>query len=369
MVTQVEVVARRGTRAAARRWVATHPLRAHHDTVVVAGFLIAVLVTGLAVAQWPDKVPPVTLAPWVVLAALFLQPRWLLIVYAVVTVMSTVALPQIFSAEPFAALAVLGLGALMVMMFVLAVSRSRLGISGLTGENLLVDLRDRLASSGELPDLPEGWSAESAIHSAYWEAFSGDFLISAMSADGHTLEVALIDVSGKGRQAGSRSLHLSGAFGGLLGSVPAADFLAAANAYLVRQRWEEGFATAVHLEVDLRTGVYAVGRAGHPPPASYRRGTGNWTLESAAAGPILGVIPDATFVRAFGHLDPGDVLLLYTDGIIESPDHDLYDGVDRMLGAASRALISSEDAVAEAICTAAHAGMRDDRAVCVIRRR
>ena len=368
MSTQVEVVAKRGGRAAARRWAATHPWRVHHDRLIVLGFMVAVLGTGLAVARWPNEVPPVTLAPWVVLAALFLSPRWLAVVYAVVTVMSTVALPQLFRADPFAALAVLGLGALMIMMFILALSRSRLGISGFTGENLLVDLRDRLASGGELPELPADWSAQHAVHSANGEAFSGDFLISALGQGGHTLEIALVDVSGKGRQAGSRSLHLSGAFGGLLGSVPATDFLRAANTYLVRQQWDEGFATAVHVEVDLETGVYSVGRAGHPPPAAYHSGSGSWALELSATGPLLGGLADADFTRCYGHLDRGDALLLYTDGVIEAPGRDLYDGVDRMLGVASKALLASSSEVAEAVCRAAHAGMSDDRAACVIRR-
>ena len=89
----------------------------------------------------------------------------------------------------------------------------------------------------------------SAISASRDRAFAGDFLVTTLSLDGSSLEVALVDVSGKGRQAGSRSLHLSGAFGGLLGSVPARSFLSLANSYLVRQGWDEGFATAVHVEI------------------------------------------------------------------------------------------------------------------------
>ena len=50
---------------------------------------------------------------------------------------------------------------------------------------------------------------------------------------------------GKGTRAGTRSLPLSGAFGGLLGAVPSDQFLATANDYLARPGWVEGFATAV----------------------------------------------------------------------------------------------------------------------------
>ena len=54
-------------------------------------------------------------------------------------------------------------------------------------------------------------------------------------------------MSGKGVDAGTRALLLSGAFGGLLGALPSEEFLAASNDYLLRQGWDEGFATAVHV--------------------------------------------------------------------------------------------------------------------------
>ena len=70
-----------------------------------------------------------------------------------------------------------------------------------------------------MPALPEGWSAEVVLRSAGGASFSGDFLVATRSDDGSQLEVALVDVSGKGVDAGTRALLLSGAFGGLLGSV------------------------------------------------------------------------------------------------------------------------------------------------------
>ena len=78
-------------------------------------------------------------------------------------------------------------------------------------------------------------------------------------------------MSGKGEQAGTRALLLSGAFGGLLGALPPGDFLPAANDYLLRQDWEEGFATAIHLSLDLAPAPSRCARAGHPPAAAARR--------------------------------------------------------------------------------------------------
>ena len=85
-------------------------------------------------------------------------------------------------------------------------------------------------------------------------------VVATRSADGRWFEVVLVDVSGKGVQAGTRSLLLSGALGGLLGEQEPNRFLTAANNYLLRQNWDEGFATAVGIDVDIRSGP---GRARH----------------------------------------------------------------------------------------------------------
>ena len=74
-----------------------------------------------------------------------------------------------------------------------------------------------------MPELPEGWGSQVVLLQAGGSSFGGDFVVSA--SDGDTLEVALVDVSGKGTDAGTRALMLSGAFGGLLGSVQPERFL------------------------------------------------------------------------------------------------------------------------------------------------
>lgn len=101
------------------------------------------------------------------------------------------------------------------------------------------------------------------------QSFSGDFVVAARTNGGRTMEVVLTDVSGKGMDAGSRALLLSGAFGGLLGSLPPHAFLPAANGYLLRQDWDEGFATSIHLVLDLDSGDYELYSMRPPagPPA------------------------------------------------------------------------------------------------------
>src|SRR5690606_21031111 len=107
--------------------------------------------------------------------------------------------------------------------------------------------------------------------------FAGDFVV-ASRAERSRLDVVVVDVSGKGEQAGTRALLLSGAFGGLMGALSPDEFLPAANDYLLRQDWGEGFATAVHFTVNLDTGDYEVRSAGHPPAAFHDAGTGRWSV-------------------------------------------------------------------------------------------
>ena len=188
-----------------------------------------------------------------------------------------------------------------------------------------------------------------------------------LGPSGNRLELALVDVSGKGTGAGTRSLLLSGALGGLLGSVPPGDFLRAANGYLVRQGWDEGFATAVHVDIDLTTGEYSIANAGHPSPALFTSGRGRWTVLDAGRGPLLGVVPDVSFPRQHGSLAPGDALLIYSDGVVEARDRDLTDGIDRMLGVATLSVLREGD-VARDVCESARSGEDDDRAALAVRR-
>ena len=349
-------------RSSTMRWIG---LRSERTVLVV--FLTVTVALSLAVVRWPQEVPISLLFPVVVLAALLLSPRRLAYVYTVALIGVAAWVPR--AGIDLVRALLLGVSMLMVMwiMVVAARSRSLVGTRGFGGDRMFAELRDRIASVGTVPDLPEGWSAASCVLSAYGDRFSGDFVVAHLSPSGHRLEIVLVDVSGKGTRAGTRSLLLSGALGGLLGAVPSADFLRAANEYLVRQGWEEGFATAVHLDLDLRTGEYSIANAGHPSPARYTSGRARWTVLDGARGPLLGVVPGASFPRQTGRLDRGDALLFYSDGVIESRGRDLVDGIDRMLGVASMSVLGQGD-VARDVCESARSGEDDDRAALAVRR-
>ena len=156
-------------------------------------------------------------------------------------------------------------------------------------------------------------------------------------------------MSGKGVDAGTRALMLSGALGGLLGAVPPQRFLSSANDYLLRQAWGEGFATAMHLTVELSTGRYRVSNAGHPPAVHYVGGTGRWEVVEPQ-GTVLGLLRDAEFGSVEGEIRPYDALLLYTDGLVEVPGRDLAVGIDKLLGAAEQLIPDAGSTAARCGC-------------------
>lgn len=307
-----------------RIWTRLRRALAGETGLLVLLSLGAFVATGLSVAQDDWASMNLLLLPLVV-GSLVLSPRRLVWFVIGVLALAVVALagrtnPTAVTATTTACMFVIGLIILMA-----AFRRARLGVAGVQGESMFVDLRDRILRQATIPALPDGWLIETALTSAGGTLFAGDFIVATRQGD--LVETALVDVSGKGESAGPRALLLCGALGGLLGAVSPDRFLAAANQYLLRQEWEEGFATAIHLAVDLRTGDYEVRSAGHPP-ALLRRG-GAWVpLESE--GLFLGLMPDAEFTPVCGRLGEGEALMVYTDGVVEEPGLDLDDGITRL---------------------------------------
>jgi hypothetical protein len=338
---------------------------AYQDTkVLILLVLLGVAIVG-AVALAPENVPLTSLMIPLLLGSLLLNPRHLpwFVVCVFALLMVAMALQDERSARTFGAV---GIEVLMCLI-VLSASRrrSRLGVAGTMGESMFVDLRDRILQQGGIPQLPPGWLAESALRSAGGTPFAGDFVVASLAAPTR-LELAVVDVSGKGEEAGTRALLLSGAFGGLLSALPPDQFLPAANDYLLRQDWAEGFATAIHLSLNLGDGTFEVRTAGHPPAALRQAGTGRWSV-LPSEGPILGLTPDAEFRAVAGRIAAHDALLLYTDGMVEEPRRDIDLGIDRMLGEAEHLLRGSYAGAARRLVEAL--GSRDDdRAMVVVSR-
>ena len=335
------------------------------ESKALMALVVVTVVTSFAIWQFPGWTPMNTLIVPMVVGSLVLGPRQLPWFVVFVLLLLAVLVPQQPLINRRLAVSVLVVFALGFIILLSSFRRSRLGVAGLRGESMLVDLRDRILKQGRIPPLPDTWHVGSELRSAGGTAFAGDFVVAARHDD--RLDVAVVDVSGKGEGAGTRALLLSGALGGLLRALPPEEFLVAANDFLLDQDWDEGFASAVHLSLDLETGHYAIRSAGHPPAALRAAGSGRWSVLEAE-GPVLGLIEDTQYASVEGVMKSGDALLLYTDGMVETADRDIMLGVDRMLGQAERLLRGDFEGVAARLIESL-GSRNDDRALLLVHRR
>ena len=331
---------------------------------ILVGLVVATIAIGIVIWLFPSYAPLTTLLVPLVVSSLMLGPRQLpWFVLFVLLVLAIVVLVQDINVRVVLTVVIIfGLGFVVLLS---SLRRSRLGVAGIQGEQMFVDLRDRILRQGGIPALPDEWYAAAELRSAGGTPFAGDFVVT--SRVGNRLDVAVVDVSGKGQAAGTRALLLSGAIGGLLSALPPGDFLAGANTFLLRQDWDEGFATAIHLSLDLDTGRYDLRSAGHPPAALRHAGSGRWEVIETE-GPILGLMDGVDFAATSGEMRHGDALLLYTDGMVETRTRDIGSGIDKMLGQAERLLRGQFEGGAERLIESL--GSRsDDRALLLVHRR
>jgi len=357
------VLARR--REVVRRWWG------EGERTLQASLLLLTLVGATAMFSFPETVPAGVLVVPLMIGSLTLSPsripRLVALIWSVLALETSVeaVLREVPQTRWVGGAILVAMG---LFSLVIAESRGQLGVGGLRGGTMLIDLKERLSRQGTLPPLPEPWYAETELRPAGGSSFAGDFLVARRNEAQGTLSVVLVDVSGKGVNAGTRSLMLSGALGGLLGAVPAADFLPAANDFLVEQSWDEGFATAVQLTVDLDSGAFELRSAGHPPAVHFRASAGRWVVCTDATGPVLGLVPGADFEPLTGRLGAGDAMLLYTDGLVERSRRDISQGIDRLLGQAERLIATGFHGAARGLVSAVGA-TDDDCALVLLHRR
>jgi anti-sigma regulatory factor (Ser/Thr protein kinase)/GAF domain-containing protein len=123
-------------------------------------------------------------------------------------------------------------------------------------------------------------------------------------------------------------------------------------------------ATAAYAVLDTNTGMLTVASAGHLPPLIVRR-SGVSALNIAPAAP-LGAVPYGSCGEVEVPLGPGEMLMLYTDGLVERPGIPLTDSIDALRGVAGGAP-SPEDLCRRAFDELVPAGgPRDDVAIVVL---
>ncbi|WP_443076686.1 SpoIIE family protein phosphatase [Streptomyces sp. TRM 70361] len=142
------------------------------------------------------------------------------------------------------------------------------------------------------------------------------------------------DVAGHGIDAATGMVVLRNALRGLAttGAGPA-QLMSWLNT-VAHHLTENVTATAVCGLYDPGTRTLRWARAGHPPPVLVRGGRA--AALPLVGGLLLGAVPDAEYEEERLELESGDVLLMYTDGLIERRDSSLEEALDRLLAIARK---------------------------------
>lgn len=156
----------------------------------------------------------------------------------------------------------------------------------------------------------------------------GDWYDAATLPDGRTL-VAIGDVSGHGLPAAAAMTQLRHALRGMAysGAAPAR-ILRWLNEMVCHQR-SDYIATAICGHFDPDAGTLTWAQAGHPPPLRVRGGVPR-VLEPPV-GMVLGATPEADYGTGVLALEPGDMVLMYTDGLVERSRGDLARGMSQLV--------------------------------------
>jgi serine phosphatase RsbU (regulator of sigma subunit) len=151
----------------------------------------------------------------------------------------------------------------------------------------------------------------------------GDWFHAAENDDG-TVLLAVGDVAGHGIRAATVMAQLRHMLAGLAVTITndPVELLSHLNRLLYRAATT---ATLVVARYDPRTREILWAQAGHPAPLHTR--AGSTTRLTRPAGPLLGAMRTATYHSATLTLDPGDLLLLYTDGLVEHRNRSLSQGL------------------------------------------
>lgn len=162
----------------------------------------------------------------------------------------------------------------------------------------------------------------------------GDWYDVVEAGDGLALVIG--DVQGHGVQAAATMGQLRSAVRAFaLGGHPPEEVMSGTNRLLIDLDPGQ-FASCCYIRLDPLTGAARAARAGHPQPL-LRHPDGRTEVLDLPGGVVLGVAPDAVYPVVDLRLEPGAVLALYTDGLVERPGTDIDEGIERLRAALSRA--------------------------------
>lgn len=222
-----------------------------------------------------------------------------------------------------------------------------------------------------IPELP---GFELGVHAEPARLVGGDY-IDLYPAGNGSLVFALGDASGKSLAAAMTALMLRYLVRGLVtagGTNDLARHLAHINRVVSEDLSDGAFITFILGELNGETGQLRAANAGHEPPLLLRSESSSVEIIETH-GLVLGIDATATFTETQCSLKPGDIVVIYTDGLTEATNtrgemytiDRLTDDIirNRRLGAADLA-----ESVFATVREFATGQLKDDATILVIRR-
>ena len=202
---------------------------------------------------------------------------------------------------------------------------------------------------------------------------SGDFYEIIGRGDGDEFLILVADVSGKGMSASLLAAALEALTASPIeGGLEPEEVFRRASRLLYERTPPERYATAILVALEPDTGNLKFVNAGHVPGLVIRQSGEIEKLEGTSTP--IGLLPASDYSTGTSRLDPGDLLVLYTDGIneAEDPSEEQY-GVDRLAEACRESAGLSLNLLATAIeedlsSFAGGVPFADDRTTVLIRR-
>ena len=144
----------------------------------------------------------------------------------------------------------------------------------------------------------------------------GDFFLARKMTQG--LMLSLGDICGKGLAAGMWVTHVVGLLTMHTGANLEVQAVVAAVHNAFRQTPTMPLTSLFQAKLDLASSRLDYCNAGHPPALLLRAAGG--IEELSDGGPLLGALPFDAFAQSSVQLEPGDALVIYSDGILDSTD-------------------------------------------------
>ncbi len=192
---------------------------------------------------------------------------------------------------------------------------------------LMLELKDKLLAKYELQDghsvqralMPErspfvpGWRLWLFTRPA--NDVGGD-LVDFVGTERGKSALTLGDVAGKGLKAALLTAKLQATFRAFVHDSPSlVDLVSRVNAVFRRDSLPQVFASVVSASIEPRSGTVRIVNAGHLPPLIIRH---HGVEQMGKGGPALGLIDSAEFSEQAVDLGPGEIVLIYSDGLIET---------------------------------------------------